>query len=224
MRQCLLCDNAIQSRVTLPWFLSWQPVLRPVVCQICWQRFVPIERLTACSSCGRAQSRPQPCQDCQRWPTLSRFHNEALFTYNDAMHDYFQRYKFQGDYQLRQVFMAVIQRAIAQRAADLVVAVPVTPMTMQTRGFNQVTGWLETAPAMILTTQATAKALPQSQKDRQARLQLPQPFRLTPQVNVTGQRILLVDDIYTTGRTLRHAATLLLENGANSVTGLTLAR
>nr|WP_165861000.1 phosphoribosyltransferase [Lactiplantibacillus pentosus] len=48
--------------------------------------------------------------------------------------------------------------------------------------------------------------------------------KLTTPTDITGQSILIVDDIYTTGRTIRHAASLLLENGAKSVTGLTLAR
>lgn len=201
---------------------------RPVVCDRCWQRFEPIKRPHACPGCGRAQDQPTPCLDCTRWPVLAGFHNEALFRYNEAMHAYFHQYKFSGDYQLRQVFATVFQQAIRQRiarTATLVVIIPVTPATMQTRGFNQVSGWMPTIETVaVLTTQAATKLVPQSKKDRHARLQTPQPFRLDTPANITGQSILLVDDIYTTGRTIRHAASLLLENGAKSVTGLTLAR
>ncbi|MFW4406139.1 ComF family protein [Lactiplantibacillus paraplantarum] len=224
MPQCLLCHNNMSTKVTLPWILSWQPVPLPVVCSVCWQQFVPIDRLTACPSCGRAQKQLQRCLDCQRWPELASFHNEALFTYNDAMHDYFKRYKFQGDYQLRRVFATVVQQAVAERDADICLAIPVTPTTMQTRGFNQVAGWLAAEPAPVITTRATAKSVPQSKKGRQARLQTPQPFSIVGKTTLTNQHILLVDDIYTTGRTIRHAAALLLENGAKGVTGLTLAR
>lgn len=201
---------------------------RPVVCNRCWQRFEPIKRPHACPGCGRAQDQPTPCLDCARWPALAGFHNEALFRYNEAMHAYFHQYKFSGDYQLRQVFATVFQQAIRQRiarTATLVVIIPVTPATMQTRGFNQVSGWMPTIETVaVLTTQAATKLVPQSKKDRHARLQTPQPFRLDTPANLAGQSILLVDDIYTTGRTIRHAASLLLENGAKSVTGLTLAR
>ncbi|KON39033.1 ComF family protein [Lactiplantibacillus argentoratensis] len=219
-----MCHSTITTKFTLPWILSWQPVMRPAVCSTCWRQFVPIKRATACASCGRAQERSQPCSDCQRWPEIGAFHNEALFEYNEAMHNYFQRYKFQGDYQLRQVFASSMQAAVGQRHAEAYVVVPVTPTTMQTRGFNQVTGWLAVAPMPGLVTQATAKSVPQSKKDRQARLKTPQPFRLAPNAIVAGKHLLLVDDIYTTGATMRHAAALLLENGAKSVTGLTLAR
>ncbi|MBS0936288.1 ComF family protein [Lactiplantibacillus plantarum] len=224
MLACLLCHNIITTKFTLPWILSWQPVMRPVVCSVCWRQFVRIDRATACSKCGRAQKRPQPCTDCQRWPEIGPFHNEALFEYNDAMHDYFQRYKFQGDYQLRQVFAKIMQQAVVQRCAEICLVVPVTPTTLQTRGFNQVAGWLAAPLAPGLMTQATAKSVPQSKKDRQARLRTPQPFKMAPNTILAGRRVLLVDDIYTTGRTMHHAATLLLKIGAKSVTGLTLAR
>lgn len=228
MPACLLCQSQIQIKLTLPWLLSWQPMRRPVVCDRCWQRFESIKRLHACPGCGRAQDQPTQCLDCARWPTLAGFHNEALFRYNEAMQAYFHQYKFSGDYQLRQVFATVFQQAVRQRIAHtaaIVVTIPVTLATMQTRGFNQVSGWIPTIEtAAVLTTQATTKLVPQSKKDRHARLLTPQPFKLTTPTDITGQSILIVDDIYTTGRTIRHAASLLLENGAKSVTGLTLAR
>lgn len=175
--------------------------------------------------CGRSQTRVELCEDCQRWPLNTGFHNVALFDYNDAMQAYFHRYKFQGDYRLRRVFEKSMQVAVARLEKDLVFTIPVAPSTLATRGFNQVSGWLfdgNNQPG--LQTKNQQKGIPQSQKDRRARLQMPQPFTLAPTTVVTGKRVLLVDDIYTTGRTIRHAATLLLESGAKSVTGLTLAR
>ncbi len=51
---------------------------------------------------------------------------------------------------------------------------------------------------------------PQSEKSRQERLAAPQAFRATENMTkIKNQKVLLVDDVYTTGRTLFHAAEIL---------------
>ncbi|WP_225422734.1 ComF family protein [Lactiplantibacillus garii] len=222
-----MCQRLIQSKFSLPWLLSWRPFTRPVVCAVCWQRFKRIERRTACPGCGRDQTVPRLCPDCQRWPAERPFHNVALFTYNDAMRAYFQQYKFHGDYRLRRVFEGTMQTALHQLNGDLVLIIPVTPSTLLSRGFNQVSGWLSDGlnQPRGLQTLAREKGVPQSKKVRQDRLRTPQPFMLALAAEqIQGKRVVVIDDIYTTGRTIRHAADLLLESGAKSVTGLTLAR
>jgi len=223
--KCLLCHRSSEPKLRLPWVLSWQPLERPVVCQACWQTFTPIMTSQACPSCGRAQTQRSLCHDCQRWPQQA-FYNQALFTYNEAMQAYFEQYKFKGDYRLRAVFRAVLMARLASLQPAIVVPIPVTANTMVTRGFNQVTGWLSDGEnSGWLKTKHQTKAVPQSQKKRQARLLTPQPFELTGAgPDLTAKTVVLVDDVYTTGRTIRHAADLILENGAKSVIGLTLAR
>lgn len=225
MPQCLLCHRTTEPKLSLPWILSWQPLPRPVVCQSCWQTFTPINASQACIGCGRSQTQRSLCHDCQRWPQQS-FYNQALFTYNEAMQGYFDQYKFKGDYRLRQVFSAALQACLATMQSAIIVPIPVTPTTMVTRGFNQVTGWLgEGENLSWIRTKTQTKGVPQSQKTRQDRLQTPQPFELTADAPMlTAKTVVLVDDVYTTGRTIRHAADLVLENGAKSVIGLTLAR
>ena len=41
---------------------------------------------------------------------------------------------------------------------------------------------------------------------------------------IANKRVLILDDVYTTGRTIRHAAALMYEAGASEVQGNTLAR
>lgn len=143
------------------------------------------------------------------------------------MHNYFQQYKFRGDYRVRAVFATLMQTTVNQLAGDVVLTIPVTASTMVTRGFNQVTGWLTDGLNQVdgLATLVQEKGVAQSQKARQERMATPQPFKLVMGAErLRQQRVILVDDIYTTGRTMRHAADLIIENGAKSVTGLTLAR
>ena len=49
-------------------------------------------------------------------------------------------------------------------------------------------------------------------------------FRLNPNASIDGKRVLLVDDVYTTGATVNECAGVLRKGGAEDVDVLTLAR
>lgn len=134
------------------------------------------------------------------------------------------RYKFMGDYRLHAVFSTDLVAAIGSVVADLVVPIPVTAQTMASRGFNQVVAMVgEVAMNHCLKAKKVVKVA-QSSKSRQERLLSKQPFILTEPGAVSGKRVLLIDDVYTTGRTLYHAAELMYSAGAVSVTSISLAR
>ncbi|MGN1279511.1 MAG: phosphoribosyltransferase family protein, partial [Limosilactobacillus sp.] len=210
---CLFCNARIPVRLNLSDLLMLHPLEQVPLCDQCRAGFVPIDPQHACPGCGRVQDRPHLCEECTIWQQHYGWHlcHRALYTYNDAMKEYMRRYKFAGDYRLRHVFSSEFQQRVRQMKADLVVPIPVTATTMATRGFNQVQGLLEgLATAPLLRHRAIDKTA-QSHKTRRQRLQTPQPFILRDPAVVRGRRILLVDDIYTTGRTLYHAAVLLKE-------------
>lgn len=225
--QCLLCQRALNNKLTLKFVLSWAPSVRPLLCQACQQGFQSIDE-NHCQQCGRQLPVPAVCSDCEGWRQKSalKFQNKAIYTYNEAMQSYFAAYKFRGDYRLRLIFQAIWQQSIQRQAVDLIVPIPVSEETYLTRGFNQVCGWLTPATPVqeIIKVREFTKQR-QSKFDRQERLAREQPFELLKTApKLTNLSILLLDDIYTTGRTIRFAAELLTENGAKSVTGLTLAR
>ena len=49
-------------------------------------------------------------------------------------------------------------------------------------------------------------------------------FRVTQPALIAGERVLLVDDVFTTGATVSSCASVLLEAGATEVYVLTIAR
>lgn len=233
--KCLLCGSEIPQRLTLREIIFLKPLPRPTLCPSCRQRFSKMVVTAACPNCGRDHCGGRQCEDCQGWQHRLGWtvENHPLYHYHGAMADFMVAYKFHGDYRLREVFSPLFSKTVQDLAsavgASAVVPIPVTAHTMATRGFNQVLGLLshydQSARAKIkpwLEHKNSVKK-PQSKKRRAARLASPQPFQLSSEAAVEGQTIIIVDDVYTTGRTLYHAAQLFKDAGATRIVSVTLA-
>jgi competence protein ComFC len=232
-KHCLLCDEEIESEVT--WrslFAQEQP---SKVCGSCHEKFVHISGET-CRICGRPFALLEVeyrsgsiCLDCKRWEDDERWKgsldkNIALYTYTNFTKEVIARFKFRGDYVLAEVFAADVLKALQDFQYDYIVPIPLSEERFYERGFNQAEAVIRAAglvPSRVLTRVHTEK---QSKKSRNERIHLEQVFNVESDLDLRGKTILIVDDIYTTGSTLRHAAKLLKENEAVKVYSLTLAR
>ncbi|KRL04845.1 ComF family protein [Liquorilactobacillus oeni] len=144
------------------------------------------------------------------------------------MKEYFERFKFSGDYYLRLVFQKELEAKLKENYHKgwLFVPIPVSKEVFEKRGFNQVEGLFEN---ICLSKMLSVKKISKKQQSllkRRERMQAAQPFELTTgfEKEIKGKNILLLDDIYTTGRTLYHAQALLKKAGAKKVHSVTLAR
>lgn len=114
--------------------------------------------------------------------------------------------------------------------ADLVLPLPLSRGRLAERGFNQallLARALSPAKADAGLLLRVRHTQPQSQLDRKARLRNVQgAFAVEPlrHAAVRGKRVVLVDDVMTSGASLFGAARVLREAGAAHVTGLVLAR
>jgi ComF family protein len=124
--------------------------------------------------------------------------------------------------------MAGVWRA-AGRRADLIVPVPLHASRAAERGYNQaallahaLASCLElpVQEAAVIRVRATASQIHLNPAERRANVR--DAFQCREDVN--GLRILLIDDVCTTGATLEACAAALRACGAASVFGLTAAR
>lgn len=148
----------------------------------------------------------------------------ACFQYKDSIRYGMLRFKLESEPMLALPFgeeMANTARVNNLGAAfDLMVPIPVSPKTLTQRGYNQTL--LLAKEVERYTGMPCVEAL-QKQKETKAQRELTRQERATNIVDafvverpeeIAGKRILLVDDIITTGSTLNEAARILLKAGA----------
>ncbi|XJZ26958.1 ComF family protein [Bacillota bacterium Lsc_1132] len=228
--RCLICHEIIFTPVS--WTTIFSKEKEQLVCPNCERKF---EKITgeSCRICGRPLLNSfrsgDLCLDCFRWednPEWSGLldRNVSLFLYNDFLKEVIARFKFRGDYVLAKVFQERIKSQFDLMPFDQLVPIPLSNERLYERGFNQ-------AEALIIEAGCTPESLltrihseKQSKKSRRDRIHLPQVFQISDDLDLSGQTIVLVDDIYTTGSTLRHAAKLLKQAGAIAFQSLTIAR
>lgn len=230
---CLICHTEINPVIGWTFLISEEK--EQTICPACKGKLQEIEE-PACNRCSRPLNRLEPrfiqgqtCSDCIRWEEEPQWQgcleqNQSIFLYNEHLQEIIARFKFRGDYIIAKVFAEWIQQKLKGKSADLLVPIPLSRERLQERGFNQAEAIIVEAglqPDCILTRIHTEK---QSKKSRTERIHLQQVFQLQANTALAGKHIILFDDIYTTGSTLRHAAKLLKTNGASSVSSLTIAR
>ncbi len=173
------------------------------------------------------------CADCLRYPNRHFITNRSAFLYNDFARDLIELYKYFGKESLATPLARLLTETYwsyyDRQGIDLVTAVPLHESRLRIRSFNQsqllaielsrLTGL--SYQDLLVKKKATHKLSHGSRSERFR--QLAGAFELArgfPQ----GSRILLIDDIYTTGATAEQAATTLIKAGAKSVAVLTLSR
>ena len=154
--------------------------------------------------------------------------------YRDGVRRAVHRYKFKGGAALAGLFGELTAQCLSGRrdtAADLVTWVPLHPKRKKCRGYDQAellalrTAELCRAPA-ISTLEKVRNTAAQSRQNTEAdrRANAEGAYRALPGLDLTGKRVVLVDDVVTTGSTLAQCAACLRSAGAASVVGLTFAR
>ena len=218
------------------------------VCVACTMRFAVIEPRCCCCAALlppglalRPDTGMQRCMDCLRAPPPldSTF---VAVNYAYPWSTLIRAYKF-GDAPGWAPFFAglllktpgVGQVFAALQTADIVLPVPLSKERLQTRGFNQSwelvkalaekSGTLGLSRSNLLLRVKNTR--PQVDLKREARLaNVKGAFQIDPLYSheLQGRRVVLVDDVMTSGASLFAAAAVLRAAGCSNITGVVLAR
>lgn len=125
----------------------------------------------------------------------------------------------------------VLARHLSKKDAVLIIPIPLSKERERARGFNQSLLVAESALAQlghgVISTSALIRSrntTPQTSLLRAERLtNILGAFTISDSVSIIGKKIILLDDVTTTGATLSEAKKILLAAGARSVECLALA-
>jgi ComF family protein len=225
---CRVCEDALTRASRLP------------ICDECLASFEPLTR-QICDVCGvpmptfaGVTSPPRFCPPCQnRAYAFDRVRSFAL--YDRALVKAILLLKFERIDPLGSWFAArlaeLVERDREKLAADVIVPVPLHRLREKERGYNQAELLakplakrlrLPCQPVLLVRTRPRPDKRLLSFDERWASVR--GAFATRPGTQVDNRRVLLVDDVLTTGATLDACARALREAGAKSVIGLTVAR
>lgn len=177
---------------------------------------------------------PFSCPDCEDHPPA--FDCVATrYQANGLVRDLIHRFKYSGEFHLRQILAIWLEEAlsdprISREPFDAFVPVPLHTTRIRERGYDQIAALVELMAKrshrpVWTCLRRSRYTESQTRFSRKERLQnLRNAFELRKSSSVLGKRLLLVDDVLTTGSTLDECARILKARGAESVRGITVAR
>ncbi len=221
----------------------------PAVCPLCHEPLAATEPFCAACLASLAPLTSPCCPRCNLpfvgvdgsdHLCLSCLHTPPPFAwaraagrYDDVLSLAVQRFKYQGDFNLDKPLARLLHDALRQTLhdfrPDLLVAVPLHPTRLRHRSYNQALLLARSlgrrmqvpAPArLLLRTRPTPPQI--GLKALERRRNLRGAFAVCG--DLAGERILLIDDVMTTGATARECSRTLLEAGAGEVAVAVLAR
>lgn len=220
--RCLGCGAALCASVGplfCPPCLKALPWIEPPLCSCCGTPF----QAGADHLCGTCLANPPPF-------TLAR----SLFRYEDPIRSRILALKFQGDLVLLPTLAALTACSslfAVFTEPDHLLPVPLHPGRLRERGFNQAQHlaracfpqWRHKLALQMLVRQQPT--LPQSTLSGRARRRnLRGAFAVADDARLDGAKVLLVDDVYTTGTTILECCRVLQRAGAARIEVCTLCR
>lgn len=227
MNHCLNCGQTICRNLPLLEIFSFKPEHLENICEFCKKQLVELKNYPYCPSCFKRGS-SDLCLDCKIWRNKYKIFNQhfAIYGYNQFIHDYFKKYKRYGDILLAKLFQKEIFEWADKNTFDLVTFVPSSHSHFQARGFDPVLELYKDVFDLQSIFIKEDADLPQAQKNKIERMNTPQTFKICSDFPKKSLdiKILIVDDIYTTGRTVLHARQLLNDLGFQNIYTFSLTR
>lgn len=203
----------------------------PPRCVFC-SGVLPSGKQTLCGTCPEKLPKPEGQAVFQ----TGDFYSDCIspLYYEGPVQESIHRFKFEGKQFYHHTYGPMVAACIAAHYTgrfDVLSWVPVSKKRLRKRGYDQAkllavstAKALEITPTATLTKTKDAAAQSSLGGKDQRRANISGAYQCLDPAIVAGKRVLLIDDVVTTGATLSESARCLLMAGAEEVLCATLAR
>ncbi|HID29475.1 MAG TPA: ComF family protein [Desulfobacterales bacterium] len=238
--RCLICSAYYNCRSDLAGTgaSDWvSDLTAPYFCESCREGLLQIAS-PFCSRCGLPfVSREGDNHTCSECLLEKKYYRRArtFGVYDGSLMEAIHLLKYRKKTSLSRPLSALARETFLQfwdiNTIDLLVSVPLHVKRLRERGFNQahllIRNWAKQdgIPLDSLTLSRGRWTEPQTTLSRaERRKNIKGAFTVRHPKTIKSRKVLLVDDVYTTGATVNECARVLMKAGAEFVDVLTLAR
>lgn len=243
----------MKTAIPSTWVEAGLALIYPPVCQVCNSGRVSAEQGYVCPDCRKLVrfieppyckrcglpfegdlTTPFECSNCRELE-LHFSHARSAVAAGEVILNIIHRYKYQRalwfEPYLAELLIRQAVPELAMEKWDLIVPVPLHPTKEREREFNQavnLAGHLAQATGLPMNKNLVRRVVPTgtqtllSREKRQANVR--RAFAMNNGCRFKGERIVLVDDVLTTGSTTSACARVLRKAGAREVCVWTVAR
>ena len=201
-----------------------------MLCRKCQKQIITVQA-PICPECSKLSENGQYCQRCQKGKALKGI-IVATYYEEGPIKEMIHNFKYNHALELKKVLSDLLIQAVSQKTFDFITFTPLHKRRLAERGFNQAEILAEKiakklkipCEPLLIKTKSTKRQVGLTGQKRRENLEKVFKVKSYKVESLKGKKILVVDDITTTGTTLDECAKVLKSAGAKEVWGLVVAR
>ncbi|MFH1859476.1 MAG: ComF family protein [bacterium] len=231
--ECSLCSNPLET------------IRERYICSDCIKKITPLD-LPVCEKCGKPLVSSfnliqyplcRQCRTLKRYFTAAR----AVGAYEGVLKKAIWLFKYEGKTGLQDMLghlmvdrishLGWANSSIGSERIDIIIPIPLHKTRLKARGYNQsdilaaFMGKKLGIPVSRNNLKRIKATITQASLKRKERIKnIHNAFCIQKPEEISGKRILLIDDVFTTGATSNECSRILKQAGSSDIFVLTLAR
>ncbi len=210
-----------------------------ILCKECWGKISFMTR-PCCKKCGTSLNFSKNIMLCTNELCINEKHfykySMSIIEYNDFAKQIIKKFKFQSIFKLRKLlksWLTYILDTVDYNNIDYIFPIPLHKSKLKIRGYNQsaiiakmvseITK-IKYDPTILIKVKNTANQSGLTKNLREKNLKNSFYVNTRNKKLINGKKILLVDDIITTGSTINECSKTLIQNGVTEVIVISIAR